>query len=263
MKKTKIIVPAIAVLALGMAASVSATVAWFQVANASIAAGDVVTGSVKASTTSSNLGSFTVTPQLDVAISNSNVVLSDKDGNVYTETNGVKVNVNGQNAITTTYVNAQVKFLISYSGQATSADEVLGLWNAAAADSFVATISDTTAYSASVPSTAIGTEWSKAANSGWLDGTDFGLKFRTADVSRSENGWTNAGTGTHTGNTLASSTFSLDNPGTFSGSSGTYTVTSSVKATFHVGIVGMDGVVQTSSDAYSFNISVSGGGIAS
>ena len=225
--------------------------------------GNAATGTLKAGTTISGLGSFTITPVLETAITNQTVALSDDGGNVYYENTGgtQKYNANDGNAIGTTYATAQVKFTIAYSGPLSTAAEILAAWNAAAGDDFVVTFADTTGYTSATPSAAIVTV---AGTSGKKDGADYGLKVKTAAApTREANGWKNAGSEGTKVNTLASSTFSLDDPGSFStpsGSAGSYTssVTSAVKATFYIGIVGIDGVAQTADDAYSCNFEVSG-----
>lgn len=246
------------------------TFAWFQTASAaSISAGTAATGTLKSGTTTSSLGAFTVTPVLETAITAQSVVLSDADGNCYYEnTAGTqKYNANDSNTIDSTRAVAEVKFTITYAGAISDADEILAAWNEAAGNDFVVTVSDTTVYdkASSKPTAAIGTYYGDTAAA--LLGKELGVKFKKSGApARSSNGWANEGTQTHAANTLASNAFSLDNPGTFvvSGSAGSYTatVTSAVKATFYIGIVGIDGIAQTATDAYSCNFVVSGGGIA-
>ena len=62
MKKAKIIVPAIALLALGVAGSTLGTVAWYTADSAASVSGSTATGNVASTTTAVDVGSFQVTP---------------------------------------------------------------------------------------------------------------------------------------------------------------------------------------------------------
>ncbi len=264
-KNKKLLLASVAALgALAIGVGATSTFAWFQASNtANINKGTDPTGTVKASTAGLTMGAFTVTPVIDPAVSESSVVLSDKDGKVYTGVTGGKdFDVSGVtgNEIGKTYVDVAVKVKIDYTGNVASASEALAVWQASSNNTFTITISDETPYTtADKPSAAMYTEYNTTHSSGIL-GTAYGLKFRTADVSRGNNGWTNAnGSATHTVNNLAVESISLENPGTFTGTAGNWTVTTaSAVATFHVGIVGVDGVIQSASDIYNLKVTISG-----
>ena len=268
------------VLAAGSVGAVG-TFAWFT-ASSSVSAGTAPTGSVTSKTVSSGLGSFTVTPKLykndgTTPWADESVALSDADGHCYVmapTTPFAKTNVDADNALSTTYSVVKVKFVIDYKGSSTTPSEILTLWNNTGGADFKATIKETTSYSTSdnKPSATIATAMQ---DDGALEeavvGTTVGLKYKTSEPARgTTNSWANAATGMdHTAakNKLDSAAIDLDAPGTFvSGTGATgdanYTVETAVKATFYVGIIGIDGIAQAAGDASGFQVGVSGGGIA-
>ena len=81
-KSTKILVPALAVLALGMAASVTGTVAWYSVGAASTTKNVAVTGALNSATNEYSAGSITF--KLAATVTNgTEVILTDDYGMTY------------------------------------------------------------------------------------------------------------------------------------------------------------------------------------
>ena len=248
----------------------NSTFAWFSVSNATInAAGSPDTSSLTCATQGTSLGSFTITPVLHAEIDGA-IALSDSKGHVYGENaaHTQQFLLDDQNDVSTTYKTAVIDLTISYSGNLSTNSEVLAAWQALTTTGYVVTFTDTTDYTAD-NTTLDEALVALAATNAKLKGADFGLKVKTSAAPTrhaSNNTWENEGTGTHAANTKAINNIDLSSPGTFSapsGSAGSYTssVTVESAATFYIGIVGINGVPQTSDDAYSCSFAVSGGGI--
>ena len=195
------------------------------------------------------------------------IVLSDDDGNVYGEnsTHNEKFLLNDSNAVENTYKTAVIDLRIDYAGNLSTVAEIGQAWaEIGDNDDFVVTVSDTTGYTGTTPNADIVT---LAGTSGKKDGVHYGLKFKTsAAPDRDTDAWQNEGTAGTKTNTLAVGDIDLSNPGDFgslSGSAGSYTATVTVPtvATFYVGIIGIDGVGQATTDTYGCSFAVSGGSI--
>lgn len=264
------------VLAAGVVGA-TGTFAWFSATvSANLSAGTPDSATITGDTTTSNLGTFTITPVLldstgaDFGSSKSGIRPSDTAGDVYVGADGAKTTkVSANNAIETTYVQVQVKFTITYSGPISNAADIKTAFNDKAGNDFKMRISDTSTYTAEKGFDAAFV--TLAANGEKTRGTDFGLKFKNAAPTRASGQWANAGTPTaNTANTLDSAVFSLDlgggdnfsTPGEVSAPY-TSSFTTGVNAnSFYVGVVGIDDIVQDSDDIYGFSVAVLGGGIA-
>ena len=261
-KRSKLMLGLSGMLLLAGGVAATGTFAWFTATGANVSAGDAaVSGALTAATTSATMGSFTVTPIIHTAI-NGSIVVSDDDGNVFVEdkAHAVKTDANSANAITTTYKTAVIDLNITYSGALDTDDEVTAAWgDAGTHTNYSVTVSDATGYTGTTPSAAI---VAHAGVSGKKDGIDYGLKFKTGDApTRASDGWKNGGTAGTKTNTLAVSSINLTSAD-FAKVSSTWTATVETTATFYIGIVGIDGVAQASSDSYSCSFAVSGGAIA-
>lgn len=275
-KRTKLMLGMSAMLLATAGVAATGTFAWFSATVSATLNGVTDTASVAGDTTTSNLGTFTITPVLltsadaDLGDSVTGIRPSDTAGDVWVGTAGAKTTkVSANNAIETTYLQVKVKFTIAYSGPIDNANDIKTAFNDAAGNDFKMTISDASSYTAEKGFDAAFV--TLAANGAKTRGTDFGLKFKTSAPTRASGQWANAGTPTaNTKNELDSATFSLDLAGgdNFSDpanpSTGVYTASFTTAAnanSYYIGVVGVDGVVQDSNDIYNFNVAISGGGI--
>lgn len=137
MKKTKILVPAIAVLALGLAASTTATVAWYQASNNAsisngtpVAAGTLTVGQ----TVKESVNNFTIVP---TAISGAQTVaLTATNGKTYVSVptgNNTWATVEGSTTAAKA-VAYELKAKVTYSGDLTVANDVKALWESTCTD---------------------------------------------------------------------------------------------------------------------------------
>ena len=130
MKKTKILIPAIAVLGLGIAASTTATVAWFQssqTVNATTTS--VQTGSLSAGVTNPSVGNFTFTlAGLTATESDKTVDLTEAGtGKSYVFIDAThQIEVNPSNP---TCEWSGVTWTISYSGPSDTAAKIQAEWS--------------------------------------------------------------------------------------------------------------------------------------
>ncbi len=131
MKKTKILVPAIAVLALGIAASTTATVAWYTAtATAAVNNASPVTGTLTtAASTQDMAGSFTITPS---AIGDkSDIALTDANGKTYVSVSDGQGGYTAYEASgTNLYATYALSATVTYDGPLQDAAAIQSLWEA-------------------------------------------------------------------------------------------------------------------------------------
>lgn len=238
MKKSKILVPAVALLALGMAASTTATIAWFQAGAITPTAGSTQTGTIVSKTDVDSLGSFTVNiTALHVSPDTVSLTNAAGDTYLYNGTTNVKVAEQANKFATVT-----VDFSIVYSGDAATADGVLALWN----QSFAAHPVTVKAEDKSHTYTAQTLPTHTPAYT--LCHANGGLKFSASS-----------------GDAAIASVVSQDLTGvsaalgsglsTFVKDGNNWTATKSAAATFYVGIAGVDNAYQYATDYYEMLVS--------
>lgn len=132
MKKAKIIVPAIALLALGVAGSTLGTVAWYQAtASANVLNGTAVTGSLATASSSKDMaGSFTITPS---AIGDKDsVALTDSEGKTYVSVSDGEGGYTTYEATTagSLYVTYALSATVTYDGDLVDQAAIQALWEA-------------------------------------------------------------------------------------------------------------------------------------
>lgn len=137
MKKAKIIVPAIALLALGVAGSSLGTVAWFiasQAASYDTVVADTEAVGTKASTLT--LGKFTL-EAIAGSPSHANVSLTDTSGNSYVYASGTvgqpgtgKVSATAVDPISTISCTLQVSYAAADGEDLPSASDIAQIWKA-------------------------------------------------------------------------------------------------------------------------------------
>ncbi len=221
MKKSKILVPAIALLALGVAGSTVGTVAWFQAtaASTSVAAD---TANVETISGVTNTDAFEVTAVLTGSLDN--IYLTNDAGET-------KLIVNNENVVVTPsegtgYKTLTVNAKVDYtgSGSPVSADYVLSAWKETVKASGINfTVTDT--------STGLG--------------AGAGLKF-----------WTAAPTSSWAGEASVSvnCTKPVATAVTFTGSGNAYSADIECNLAVYVGVKGVDDLVQESTDAYQLTV---------
>lgn len=127
MKKTKILVPAIAVLALGLAASTTATVAWFQSTQTVNSGVTDETGTLSATLTNPNVGNFQfVLDDLTATEADKSVDLTDAQGKSWAyidETHLIEVN-----PANPTCEWSGLTWKINYSGPSDTASKIQSEW---------------------------------------------------------------------------------------------------------------------------------------
>lgn len=232
MKKSKILVPAIALLALGVAGSATGTVAWFT-ASAATKSVQADTASIVAQAGVTSTDAFKVTAVLSESAYNGVYLTND--------TGQTKLIVGSSNVVVTPtegqgYATVGISFQIDYTGAAASASDVLSAWTqTVAAGGISFTFSDITEYNATNFPDATGHQ--SAA-----DGR--GLKFWTAVPAAPSY----AGAATVTVTCAKADAIAVE----FSGSAGSYSATCNPGLSVYVGVKGVDDLVQYSTDTYSF-----------
>lgn len=117
MKKTKILVPALAVLALGMAASVTGTVAWYTAtSNASVALGTAAMQNT-VSGSESTVSELNLYAKFGVNVTSGTAALTSSDGYCYAVVNGYLQPATDP-AITAKYATVSVQFIGWFSDAA-------------------------------------------------------------------------------------------------------------------------------------------------
>lgn len=234
MKKSKILVPAIALLALGVAGSTAGTVAWFTAtaAQTSVAAD---TASIVAQAGVTSTDSFKVTAVLSES-SYSGVYLTNDQGQTKLIVGGSDVVVNPTEGSAVATVS--IAFQIDYTGAAASAADVLSAWTETVkAGGIVFKFADTTQYNATNFPDA--TDHQSAAEGR-------GLKFFSSVPS----GTSFAGATTLDVTVSKADAINV----TFSGSEGSYSATANpATALAYIGVKGVDGLKQYATDTYSFS----------
>lgn len=202
-------------------------------------------------------GDFLISPELKSNLVGS-IVVSDDNGNVYSKDAEYKdkENANKNNAIATTYKKAVIDLAVTYAGDADSEKDVKAAWAKEGGMIFFdVTVSDSTVYSSSSPSSSVGGYWKK--DQAKILGKDVGLKFKSSQApARAEGKWANEGNAYHASNSLTVKSIDLSKI-TFAKSSNVWKAKLSAAATFYIGIVNINGVAQTNSDAYSCSFTVS------
>ena len=271
-KRSKLMLGVSALLLATAGVAATGTFAWFTATNVEINDDATATGTMVSTTNGAALGSFVITPVIDTAsfddsVNPVGVALTDSKGDTYVmneSDHSQKTKVTAQN--TTRYATVPVKLQIDYTGIASTPAEIEALW-ADAAGTMTFTISETTTYTGSAPSAIIvGALASGQPLNGKTKGTHYGLKFEKDSAPAADgnaDSWiSNAAYNPASGLAKALTANALDDPGTFgtpsNNGNGTYssTVTTSAQATFYVGIIGIDNVVQANTDAYAFQIAV-------
>lgn len=266
-KRSKLMLGLSAMLLATAGVAATGTFAWFTATNANITPGAAATGTLTSSTAAENLGAFTITPEIVADFSDPvAVALTDSYGKTYimnASNTSVKTDVSAQNA--TKYATVELKLRIEYDGALTDVNDIKALW-AQAAGTITFTITETTTYTGSSPSAVIvGALASEQPLYGKTKGTHYGLKFQKDSApaaNGTENSWiSNAAYVPATGLAKALAANALDNPGTFAAghthvNTADYQVLTDVVATYYVGIIGIDGVVQTETDSYGFSVAV-------
>ena len=129
MKKAKIIVPAIALLALGVAGSTLGTVAWFQAdQTVNVTATSVQQGAMSAKVTDASVGTFTFTLSgLTATTADKSVDLTDAEGKSW-----VYIDATSLQEVTPSNPTCEwsgLSFAVSYSGPSDTAAKIQAEWN--------------------------------------------------------------------------------------------------------------------------------------
>lgn len=235
MKKSKILVPAIALLALGVAGSTVGTVAWFTAGTVTPTAGTIQSASIASKTDTLDIGSFVVNVTA-VHESQESVSLTNASGDTFLwdGTSNIKAPAQAVKASTVT-----VDMSVVYTGSLDDAGAIKNLWlTSLAAHPVTLRVEDISATD-TLP-----------------DGktrvvTGGGLKFSASNESAAI-GATPAANLTGVSVALSDVTF-----GTVSGSGDAKTSTASKNAagTFYVAIAGVDNVYQYGTDYYCMKVS--------
>lgn len=241
MKKSKILVPAIALLALGVAGSATGTVAWFTAASAT---SDVVAATGNVTATSGQVGAekFVITAEVGTIAQSGSVYLTNDSGKtkVFNQTAGTNIEITPSGGAA--YATAPISFAIEYTGSAADAAAVLAAWkDFVPAAGIQVTVTDTTEYTSA-----------KGFNAEMIaaEAANKGLKFWTSAPSAAED-WVlsthKTAVLTVAEGTCEGVTFAYDTE------HAKWKATSSVSAgDVYVGIQGLDSIVQDADDTYQF-----------
>lgn len=225
MKKSKILVPAIALLALGVAGSTVGTVAWFTAGTITPTPGSVGSGTITATTEIESLGSFTVNVT-NVAIADPTISLTNTAGETYLWDghNNIKAPVQ-----TTTYSNVTVSMSVVYAGDITDAASIKALWEQSASQ--VSLKVEDLSADAELPdgktriASGGGVKLSSVSGTAAVASTSHTLDPLACDL-------------------LTGADFSVNNTATFAAA-----------AEFYVGLIGVDSVEQKPTDYYTIKVS--------
>ncbi len=236
MKKSKILVPAIALLALGVAGSSVGTVAWFM---SSTATSDVVaaTGSVTATSGQTSADNFTLEAHVGSITNNNKVFLTNDEGKtkIWNGTSNIEITPTGGAA----YATAPISFSVTYKGDAADAAAVLASWK-----DFV-------------PSTGIDVNITDSTT--YDDAHNFNQEMKDAEVSKKGLKFWNSVPGTsdwvlsaHKSIALNASQTLAENI-TFSKSGDVWIGSAEISCgNVLIGIQGLDSIVQDADDTYEF-----------
>lgn len=244
MKKSKILVPAIALLALGVAGSATGTVAWFQIGTLTPTVGTTPTGTVASTTDFDQTGSFVVSAvDGGVKVAQSAISLTNSLGETYLWDGTSNIKAPDQ-AIK--YSEVTVDMSIAYEGALNDADAIKNLWMSSVA-SHAVTIKVEDKSLAS--DTVVPEGKTKCVTGGGLKLSAGADTVVAATVGAELTGVTTV---------LGDSTkITFSTPTEKSGSTGVYqsSATINAAATFYVAIAGVDGVEQKATDYYLMKVS--------
>ena len=259
-RKSKLMLGISAMVLAAGAVGVTGTFAWFAATSPTITpttAGQSATITSVAGFTSVN--GFTVAVEAASISDITTVLLTDASGNTYSTLSDGGSDVLMPDASGTKIATVTPTLSITYTGSASTAEEIEALWDAAiAAHPIDLTITDVTLYDTKAHMNSAG-----FSDSFWnyvdakedevrthVAGTDYGLKFTSGDANYAVgNASVNV---TKAVSTIA--TIGFANP-TGSGSSRTTTKTSVASGvSFYVGVIGVNGVVQDANDTYGYKV---------
>ena len=166
MKKSRILVPALAVLALGVAGSAVGTVAWFQ--STGVAQIDVENdvGGINAKESSLDVGSFKVTPIVNNSYDA--VELTNTEGKTFVYVNGTRVEAKLSDGYREIVVGLKVEYTAGSTTPITDDGQIKDLWITSLQSKGVSVTAsssyDKVRFLAGVPSGSTG--WADASESG-------------------------------------------------------------------------------------------------